>query len=229
MWFHELLDNQDSPILSAETPRIPSAAIEAVLKDVLFDISSLSSHSKPEFEASEGIPIISFSFQCHLFRDENVPTPEEHWGDYERDNYDFLRPLSPSDLLAVQYRAMRAYPSLIRDVHFVSIAREMGLNVSRTLSMDIAGIDAVVSQGDLERKIRLYYDSKRSRRARRAKAISHEIEPGTVDFGLTKENSRQIGDIFLYAPDATLSFLSDLGFSIPQEGISAPSTETSSI
>ena len=191
-------------------PQMSSAQIEGLLREHEFDVTPYRSTNR-SMEAARCVPIMSIAFHRAILRTSSIPSLEVFLAGYEADNQRFFDGLDASDRSGVRYRAARAYPSLVRDVHFVTKARELGATVSRTLRDDIAGIDASVSTPDGDRYIRLYYDSPRSRRHRMTKAMVHDISGDHVDMPLTQENATRVGNIYLYSDEAITTLLNELG------------------
>jgi len=207
MWFSKILD-QNNLMLEIDMPYIKTSDIEFIIQDSNYSIKQYRNNVIKAVEWKRAIPLINVSFHYHIFRDENVPTPEEFLQDYERDNQSFLS-LMPQDLIpGIQYRVMRAYPSLIRDAHFVSKSREMGYETIRTLQLDLHGIDAMILLEFKTLLVRLYYDSKRSNQYKNAKATSHQLQ-NCIDLGLNKRNSTKVGNILLYSEETIQNMIDE--------------------
>jgi hypothetical protein len=192
-------------------PDIQISKIEEMLSSSRFDTTTLRRASSHRFEGKRAIPMMTVSFHRLLFDTGMVPTPDEYLSEYERENSHFLSSMSDDDMGGIRYRVMRAYPSLIRDIHFVCGCREIGCPAIRTVRDDIAGIDARIPIENGEVKVRLYYDSPRSKSHRMMKAFAHVMGPDHHDLGLSKDNSIRIGDFFLYSPSTIRSFLTSVG------------------
>ena len=205
MWFSETLAHDD-PLLDADIPLgLSAAAIEASLvAQPPFDASSFRRQAARWAEGN--VPMMAVSFQRHLLRDKMVPTFEEYVAEYEADNRDTLASL---DSAGLRHRVARAYPSLVRDVHFVASVREAGVEAHRTLRMDLAGVDATI--GPAEVPVRLYFASATSKEHKLAKAINHGQVSGIVDLGLTPEVAVRVGNLSLYSPRIVRDLLAELG------------------
>ena len=193
-----------------DLPNISSGDIEQLLMEKEFDVKPYRSKGR-SMEAARCVPVMSVAFHKATLRKAMVPSLDEFLSEFETTNQKFFDDLDEDGRLGVRYRAAKAYPSLVRDIHFVARARELGAAVRRTLRDDIGGTDATVQTSDGPRHIRLYYDSPRSRKHRMAKAMVHDVSSEHVDLPLTQENATRVGNIFLYSTEAISTLLDELG------------------
>lgn len=201
MWFSSIFEENDS-ILNKNIPYISTDNIIDIIKDQKFNSKKYKKNVKYTVEWKKAIPLINVSFHYHLLRDNNVPTLKEFIDDYERDNKSFLKLIPTEWYTGIKYRLIRSYPSLIRDIYFVSKTIEMGYKTLHTLQLDLNGIDAVIPfNHDKKIFFRLFFDSKKSRKYLNNKTKSHNLE-NYVNFGLNKKNRKIIGDIFLYSDES---------------------------
>lgn len=192
------------PILHNNIPYIKTEDIYNIIHNSSYDINYYKTKANKKIEWKKAIPLITVSFNYHLLRDENIPTPEELLMDYNRDNQYFLKTI-PQDLInGVEYRVLRAYPSLVRDVHFVSITREMGYNTKRTLHNDIHGVDAIIPATVNELNICLYIWSKKSLAYKKNKKNKN-----VINFPLTKDNRIEINNVYLYSASSIEKMLTE--------------------
>jgi len=200
MWFSNIFDEND-PILNNNTPYISTNDIIYIIQDQKFDATPYKNMIINKIEWKKAIPLINVSFHYHILRDNNIPTLSEFIEDYDRDNKSFLN-LTPKEWIpGIKYRLVRSYPSLIRDVHFVNKTRELGYQTIHTLQLDLHGIDAAIPIDNQKLLFRLFFNSKKSRKYLKNKTKSHKLN-NYINFGLTKYNRIQIGDIFLYSDDS---------------------------
>ena len=211
MWMNAALLESIPSFLIENIPEIKTSDIEQMLSAVNFDTGDLLRSSSHRFEGKRAIPMMTVSFHHHIFEKGMVPSPEEYLSEYEDENKFFLATIHEDDISGVRHRVMRAYPSLIRDVHFICECREMGHQAIRTVMDDISGVDARIPMGESEIKVRLYYDSPKSR-SHKKKAFSHIMGPDHYDLGLKKGDCLKVGDFMLYHPDAIRSFLASICF-----------------
>lgn len=211
MWMSTAMEEALPPFMTEDMPDIGTGAIEEMLGESRFDAGPVSTSTSHRFEGKRAIPMMTISFHRHLFDSGVVPDPDEYLSEYEDENSHFLSSIGEDDMMVIRHRVMRAYPSLVRDVHFVCGCREMGVHAIRTVRDDIAGVDARVPVGDREVKVRLYYDSPRSRAHRMMKAFAHVMGPDHYDLGLSRTNCLRIGDFLLYSRPSIRTFLTSVG------------------
>lgn len=211
MWFSEAVDRNDDPLLDADVPpTLSTHAIETLLTaQPTFDASGFRRQAAKWAERNRAVPMMAISFHRHLIESGNIPSFQEYMDRYEDDNRDTIASLGGPE--GLRHRVARAYPSLVRDVHFVSAVRELGVPATRTLRMDLDGVDALVGSGDDGVPVRLYFASPQSRRHKLAKAVFHEQVSDIVDVGLTRAVSISAGGIRLYSPAVVRDFLVEVG------------------
>ncbi len=216
MWYTSAKRYGLDHLYDSDLPEIKTEEIEGMLEEQNFSTDAYKGGSR-KMEASRSVPMMSVAFQRAMDASGRIPTADEFLSTYEESNDHFIRDLDEKLLKGLRHRAMRAYPSLVRDIHFVALAREMGAKVRRTLREDIRGIDATVETADGPRFIRLYFDSPRSRRYRVSKAMVHTISKEHVDVPLTKDNANEFGNVYLYSPHFVSGLLRDIGAIDDQE------------
>ena len=101
-------------------------------------------------------------------------------------------------------RALRAYPSLLRDLHFYVSLVESGKfdSVSYSLDKDFLGTDVTVSYHGKEYGVALYVNTKRSNFFKKKKEGRHDEDYKSViclpiDFS-SQEAKVKVGDYYLY-------------------------------
>ena len=211
MWFTAAIANSDDPILDSDVPAgLSAGAIERLLADQpTFTTEGLRRLAAKWAERTRALPMMAIGFHRHLDESGTIPTFEEYMRDYEVENRDTIASIGGMD--GIRHRVARAYPSLVRDVHFVASVRECGVPARRTLRMDLSGVDAIVGTGEGEVPIRLYFSSAASKRHKLAKAVFHEQVSDIVDVGLTPSVSIESGGIRLYSPEVVRGLLVELG------------------
>jgi len=211
MWIRSALEDSLPSFLKDDIPDIPTQKIEEMLESSRFDTFDLCRASSRHFEGKGAIPMMTISFHRHLFENGMIPSPDEYVEEYEKENNDFMMMVGGDDVEGVRHRVMRAYPSLVRDVHFVYCCRDMGCHAIRTVRDDISGVDAriPVESGDV--KVRLFYDSPRSRSHKMMKAFSHIMGPDHFDLGISKRDGVMRGDFILYSKQVIRAFLISVG------------------
>jgi hypothetical protein len=210
MWYRLAKSMPVCDLFDADMPDISSESIEGVLSDEPFDAVASKKNGIRSMERAGCVPMMSISFHGTMMDMGRLPTLAEYVDGYEKRNARFLSGLDEPTLAGITARVIRAFPSLVRDVHFVSVARELGADVCRTLRDDIRGTDATILTASGPRFIRLYYDSPRARKFRIAKAMAHDVSEEHVDFPLTRENADEVGNVFLYSRAAIEELLESM-------------------
>ena len=210
MWFSETVAKLDEPLLDADVPTdLSTAAIERLLAGQPdFNASPFRRTAARWAEGTRALPMMAIGFHRHLIETGTVPTFEGYMKDYERDNHDTVAAIGGIE--GLRHRVARAYPSLVRDVHFVVAVRENGVPARRTLRMDLSGVDAIVGPANAEVPVRLYYASAASKKYKLAKAVFHEQVSDIVDVGLTPAVSVETGGVRLYSPTVVRDLLVEL-------------------
>ena len=186
-----------------DIPTIPSASIRETLEACPYiPVCKPNRRGCP----SE-IPVMSVEFHNLCMTRSAVPDFDSFVEDYMSNNADWIRVHAANFVEPLMARVERSYPSLIRDVYFVSVGREAGFELERTLRMDFDGIDAIL---DKNVPIRLFFDSKRSRLDKMRKSIVHGVPPNCVDFACDPKRAEVVGGVYLYDRAAIEEFLSGL-------------------
>lgn len=186
-----------------DIPTIPSASIRETLEACPY-----IPVCKPNRRACPNeIPVMSVEFHNLCMMRSAVPDFDTFVEDYMSNNADWIRVHASNFVEPLMARVERSYPSLVRDVYFVSAGREAGFDLKRTLRMDFEGVDAVL---DEEVPIRLFFDSKRSRLDKMRKSIVHGVPANCVDFACDPKRSERVGEVYLYDRGEIEEFLSGL-------------------
>lgn len=209
MWLNSSLPEE----YDFDLPTIPSQSIRDVLEGCLY----IPVYTQKRGAIKGDIPIMSVEFHNYCMSHASIPDFDVFIQDYMSNNSDWIRLHAVNFIEPLIARVERAYPSLVRDIYFVSLGREAGFDLKRTLRMDLDGIDAVL---DGVVPIRLFFDSKRSRADKRRKSIVHGVPENCVDFGIKPASSESVGGVYLYKKEDIIQFLSDL-----RVGISHPANE----
>lgn len=210
MWYRLAKSMPLCDLFDGDMPRVASESIERTLSEDPFDAVASKPDGMRSMERAGCVPMMSIAFHGTMVDLGRVPTLAEYIEGYERRNARFLSDLDERTLAGITTRVIRAFPSLVRDVHFVSVARELGADVSRTLRQDIQGVDATVLTASGPRFVRLYYDSPRARKFRISKAMAHDVSEDHVDFPLTRGNASEVGNVFLYSRDSVEDLLESI-------------------
>jgi hypothetical protein len=154
-------------------------------------------NSKIEWRTS--IPLIAPSFYSFVLINERIPTQNEFWDTYRPQLGEF----SDEDMLAIEGRVRKAYPSLVRDVHFYCLLREDGAfqDVIYNLDLDLHhDIDILVKYCDKYFGLALFLSSRESEHGRAKKGSRHTLIDGItyIEVPFELQGSRSVNRINLY-------------------------------
>ncbi len=100
---------------------------------------------------------------------------------------------------AVRARALRAYPSLVRQQHFEALLRRRFPETYHSEALDHLGVDVAVRDRGLVVGLRLAYDSLASREWRARKESRHPAPPGLPYLDLyARPNELGVGEFWLH-------------------------------
>ncbi len=149
-------------------------------------------------------PMFIHSFYKLVYLNGYVPMQLEFWSQYILDNGHYFKSSGTSSitLTALKARAYRAYPSLVRDIHFGCSLRErlLGYIVLYNRALDTEeGIDLLISFGQRFWGLNLFLNSERSLKGRAKKSTRHLPFENVkyVDIPINKF-SNQVGKFYLY-------------------------------
>jgi hypothetical protein len=176
-------------VLSENLPDLTTADIEAVL--------GRCGYERPRFYDDEvernGCPPFVNPFYIWLLEHGRIPTPLEHINLYFA-----LYPWTDNGRRAgLEARILRAWPSLVRDLHLTALLREAGMRVTYSVDFDRAGIDVAVwppLDGRPPLYVHAYVWSPRSEQFRRRKVRG----PRHFDLPLHRREARVVGNVWLY-------------------------------
>jgi len=162
---------------------LTSGEIENNLKDyklVFFP------YKNPIVERGMKIPLFLKSFYAFIKKYKRIPTQNEMFDGYISMNQDYFnRNNFNEDIMhGIKARAFRAYPSLVRDIHFNLYVKEnlKEANVIFNPKLDyINGIDILIDYNDIYYGVNLYTDTIEARKYRklkddRKKSFSNELK-----------------------------------------------------
>ena len=148
------------------------------------------------------LPSFVYTFHRHL---TPLPTQAQFWEAYLADNAPFFhqRPLAPPHQAALQARVFRAYPSLVRDLHFALFLREQLQHVLYNPQLDVEeGIDVLVAVHGRFFALNLYTHTTRAHDGRQRKQTRHTpfTDVTYLELPLALHGAVQAGQFFLYGP-----------------------------
>lgn len=146
------------------------------------------------------IPPIAGMFYKILFYEGYIPTL-----DYLRQRYflEYMQSIRQIGKKSVTARIARAYPSILRDLHFVLLCRDSGYfqEVKYSLNMDyFEGIDVYIKYENTDFGIRLMVNTPRSLVFNNKKIENRKGTWNTKIINVTHnlEEKYKVGNIFLY-------------------------------
>jgi len=176
-------------ILSENIPQLTTAEIEA-------DIER-AGYERPRFydRAAEhnGFPPFLHPFYIWLLEHGRIPTPEQHINLY----FALYPWAGDSHRRGLEARILRAWPSIVRDLHLTALLREAGMRVTYSVDFDRAGVDVAVwppLDGRPPLYVHAYVWSPRAEHFRRRKVQG----PRHFDLPLLRREARVVGNVWLY-------------------------------
>lgn len=114
-------------------------------------------------------------------------------------NDEFLKKWKPAERAAKKQaliaRLKRAYPSFVRDVYFLALLRENGIDVDYDAAQDVhAGVDLIVAH---RLQIHVFLDSPRSKQGRAKKNRRHTFAGEHIDIVLKPSECKRVGEFWL--------------------------------
>ena len=160
------------------------------------------------------LPSFAESFYGYLTVYDRLPTQNEYMMHYRFANGFKLNKIIPNDNVwqGVLSRGRRAYPSFIRDLHFLHLMKEERLDVKYDLEDDKAGVDHTVNYRGERFYVHCYVDTKRSRMFRDKKNKRHKFNGYHVDvpMNMRGDDTLRIGDFFLYSKAHVYGLVRDM-------------------
>lgn len=151
------------------------------------------------------VPIFVTAFYLFVITYQRIPTQNEFYRCYKFINKKFFDAVKLSDEreLALKARTYRAYPSLVRDLHFNKLVSEQikGCDIIYNSALDIdEGIDLLISNSNGIYAINLYTKTNRALQTRPKKRKKHNEYENVryIEFPVEFKGSLHVGDFFLY-------------------------------
>lgn len=185
-------------------PQFTLQDIEGQLSKLAFTPSNIRSE-KIEYQTS--LPYFMTSFNDFLRVNKRIPSQNEYIDNYLRTNGQYLSSLNltPDDMEAVKARATRAYPSLIRDLHFTSLLQYEGYNPIYDEDADVnGGVDQIIDMYGTPVYIHCFTGTNRAMQDRERKEHRHNFNGVHIDLPLDMNgsNSKRIGNFIVYSDKA---------------------------
>jgi hypothetical protein len=150
------------------------------------------------------LPMFVDTFNFLIAKNSKVPSQDEFVDAYFQDNASGLTNVLSNQTLreGLEARLRRTYPSLVRDIHFESLLRENGLDVTHDPHSDVfGGVDHVINYQGHVFHIHCYVDTRAGRYGRRIKNRRHDFQGIHLNVPMTldAQTSKSVGDFYLYS------------------------------
>jgi hypothetical protein len=160
------------------------------------------------------LPMFVDTFNMLITKNNRIPSQDEFVDAYCQNNASELTDVLSNQSLkeGLEARLRRTYPSLVRDVHFESLLRENGLDVTHDPHSDVfGGVDHVINFQGHVFYIHCYVDTRAGRYGRKIKNRRHDFQGIhlNVPMALDTKTSKVVGDFYLYS-DSQVEFLVEL-------------------
>lgn len=195
MNYNDLSDDLQRSVLS-------SALIENQISE--YKLTFISVKDKM-VEWGMKFPMFVPAFYDFVFRRNLIPDQNSYWEHYLAINStdSVIRGLTDELKLGLKARVFRTYPSLVRDIHFVTTVKESASfdNVIYNMKLDIEkGVDMLIEQGNKLFAVNLYTKTYRAQIGREKKIYRHTSDERFIylEFPVEFKGSKQCGDFFLY-------------------------------
>ena len=171
------------------------------------------------------MPSFVEAFDAYLDQHDQTPDQQAFVQAYMEANHHVLEGLSEAQAAAVHARAARAYPSLIRKLHFRALAQESGLFESVAYDAQqhsSAGVDAIVTYQGQRFAVRCTTPSRGSRRRKRR--IELPADTGLLPIIVTfdRKQAQEVGQFYLFTPEDVLRLRDECQRCLAQAGADSP-------
>lgn len=146
-------------------------------------------------------PFFMMAFQKFVNTNNRVPGHDEFVAAYKLYNRAFFATIDGYTTFALECRARRAYPSLIRDLHFTALLQENGIDVKYDLEADLKGIDQTITYKGEEFYVHCFVNTRASQVNREIKNYRHNFKGNHLDLPLDLDSSdaKTVGVFKLYS------------------------------
>jgi hypothetical protein len=150
------------------------------------------------------LPPFVYCFYKYLMESQQIFTQSEFWHKYQYMYDDFFANTNHIETEAIKARIYRAYPSLIRDLHFAKYLCRAAKNKSIVYynpRIDVEyGIDLLLIKGNDNYGINLYTQTNRSLQGRRKKSNRHPVYNNVINIELPVRlgGADKCGKFFIY-------------------------------
>lgn len=174
--------------------------IEAQIARYSLDFSDLRIH-KVEYEIN--IPLCVYTFYQYIIEHNSIPSQNEFWLEYVDKHREELIALhlAREEKFGLRARIYRAYPSLVRDLHFGKVLTSC-FEVFYNEVMDTQyGVDLVIKDNNTLYGLNLYTATKNSLYNRKLKEYrpKRPVNFKCLELPLHFDGSLKLGSFFLYS------------------------------
>jgi hypothetical protein len=161
-------------------------------------------------------PTFLTSFYRYVYKNKTIPTQNEFWECYLKDNKKFLAEHNFNDeiILALKARIYRTYPSLVRDIHFTCYVKEnLSGDVIYNRKLDVNdGIDMLIKYQNKMFAVNLFTATTRSYMGREKKKNRHIIYENIhyLELPVDLKGTYTCGQFFLYKETEYNKLISEL-------------------
>lgn len=147
-------------------------------------------------------PIIKY-FYSYVIIHNKIPKQFDLWKEYKKDVYVTQVIKNTVKQEALKSRVFRAYPSLVRDIHFCVLLKERAKNCNVIYNSDLdysMGIDILIQYKKELFGINLYIDTDRAKLYRSKKYDRHEsiLNLKSIDVPVKFKAENKFKDFYLY-------------------------------
>ena len=161
------------------------------------------------------LPMFIYSFYKYIAKHNSIPSQGDFYNQYISDNKEWFKKHGDSEkrLKGIKARVFRAYPSIVRDIHFALVVKERG-NFNKVIynyDIDIQkGIDLVIYNTGYSFNnnrytskryaVNLFTNTDRAFQGRNKKGSRHGKILGVeyIDMPISFKGSKKCGRFYLY-------------------------------
>jgi len=168
-------------------------------------------------------PIFLDSFYRYIYTEKRLPNQNEFWEKYLKYNRKFFKQYNFDEkiMVGLKARIFRAYPSLVRDIHFICFVKEkIQGDVIYNRKLDTYdGIDMLIDYKNKLFGVSLFTNTPRSVSTRKKKNEIHlKYENVTyIDLPVDLKNNNLCGDFYLYGENEYDKLISELDSAVLQD------------
>jgi hypothetical protein len=178
-----------------------SAEIERQIKSYKLTFFQIRDEAT-EWRMSTPMFVDTYKYLLRALR--RVPSQEEFIDEYFRLNKGVRT-------RALEARARRAYPSLVRETHLKALLIENGFDVIQDRNEDILnGVDLIINHGGEQVCIHSFVKTQRGKAARALKNKRHNFKGRHIDMELDLDEAKKVGDFGVYSQVDIIKFISQL-------------------